>query len=75
MKCRPMRYKPAKLPAHLHLHTITFLSFICVVVGVEGVLHTEFYFKQHIRTSLTYCWHCSANGWAEVHPSWQLSAL
>jgi len=45
MKCRPMQYRATKLPAHLNLHTITFLSFICVVVGVGGVLHTEFYFK------------------------------
>ena len=40
MKCRPMQYKPAKLPAHLNLHTITFLSFICMVAGEGGVLHT-----------------------------------
>jgi hypothetical protein len=76
MKCRPILYRPAKLPAHLNLHTINFLSFLCVVVGVDEVLHIEFYLQQHIWTLLTYCWHCSANGWAEMHnPSWQLSAL
>lgn len=35
MKCRPIMYKPAKLLAQLHLHTINFPSFICVVTGVE----------------------------------------